>query len=90
MCYDLGDVPQGIAGSEMEVLHVNKGEFQMTWGPYWMFYKCNKCKKKYKYSLEDIQSPRFGKCPTCKEEGKLVAESKDAPADAPDYEEVSL
>ena len=58
----------------------------MTWGPYWMFYKCGKCGKKFKSSLEDIQLPMFGRCPMCKEEAELVAESKDFPADALDYE----
>lgn len=61
----------------------------MTWGPYWMFYECQQCEKKYKYSLEDLQFPSFGKCPACKVEGKLVGESKESPADALDYEEVS-
>ncbi len=61
----------------------------MTWGPYWMFYTCETCGLKYKYSLEDIHLPKFGNCPTCKKEGKLVSESKDNPADALDYEEVS-
>jgi hypothetical protein len=54
-----------------------------------MFYQCKPCQKKYKYSLEDIHLPAFGKCPLCKVEGVLVAESKDLPADAHDYEEVS-
>jgi hypothetical protein len=54
-----------------------------------MFYKCGPCGKKYKYSLEEIHLPAFGNCPGCKIEGELVAESKDTPADAHDYEEVS-
>lgn len=61
----------------------------MTWGPYWMFYKCHKCENKFKYSFEDIHLPKFGKCPTCKEDAELVGETKDSPTDAQDYEEVS-
>lgn len=61
----------------------------MTWGPYWMFYKCGPCGKKFKYSFEEIHLPRFGECPVCKKEAKLVGESKNNPADATDYEEVS-
>jgi peptide subunit release factor 1 (eRF1) len=61
----------------------------MTWGPYWMFYKCEPCGKKYKYTLEEIHLKTFGNCPACKVEGKLVAESKNMPPDAEDYEEVS-
>jgi DNA-directed RNA polymerase subunit RPC12/RpoP len=54
-----------------------------------MFYKCGTCGKKFKYSFEEIHLQKFGECPTCKKEGELVAESKNSPADAPDYEEVS-
>lgn len=62
----------------------------MTWGPYWMYYKCYKCQKKFKNSYEDIHLANFGKCPECKEDAELVGESKDNPADAQDYEEVSV
>lgn len=78
-----------IAPKVSDYLLANQGGFDMTWGPYWMFYKCTTCEKKYKYSLEEIQLPVFGKCPACKEEGELVGESKDCPPDASDYEEVS-
>jgi peptide subunit release factor 1 (eRF1) len=61
----------------------------MTWGPYWMFYKCEPCGKKYKYTLEEVHLPEFGFCPVCKKEGTLVAESKNMPSDAEAYEEVS-
>jgi predicted Zn-ribbon and HTH transcriptional regulator len=54
-----------------------------------MFYTCGQCGKKYKYSFEDIHLPAFGKCPACKIEGKLVGETKELPADAQDYEEIS-
>ena len=60
----------------------------MTWGAYWMFYTCPQCGKKYKYDLEDVQSPTFGFCPECKIEGELTAESKTYPADALEYEEI--
>lgn len=61
----------------------------MTWGPYWMFYKCSQCGKKFKYSFEDIHLPVFGKCPACEVEGELMGETKAAPTDAQEYDEVS-
>ena len=61
----------------------------MTWGPYWMYYQCKKCGKKYRYEL-DIMSDddTFGKCPACGGDGALKAETKDFPSDADDYEVV--
>ena len=58
----------------------------MTWGAYYMFYRCPKCGKKFKYTLEDMTKPWFGKCPDCQQDGELVGETKELPADAEDYE----
>lgn len=49
----------------------------MTWGSYWMFFNCPKCGKKYRWALEELPDPLFGKCPDCRIDGKLVAETKD-------------
>lgn len=61
----------------------------MTWGPYWMFYQCESCNKKYRYSLEDLECKSFGACPNCGLQGKLVAESKDNPESPEFYDIVS-
>lgn len=59
----------------------------MTWGPYWMFYVCPECGTRFKYTLENISEDYFGKCISCGAEGTLVAESRDMPKDAEDYED---
>lgn len=39
----------------------------MTWGPYFMYYICPKCGKKFKYALDMLacEADTFGKCPQC-------------------------
>ncbi len=59
----------------------------MTWGPYWMFYICPNCGKKFKYTLDNLADEEFGKCPGCGTEGEFVAETRDMPEDALDYED---
>ena len=59
----------------------------MTWGAYWLFYKCPKCGKKFKHALETMTESYFGKCPVCGEDGILVSETKDRPKDADEYED---
>lgn len=59
----------------------------MTWGPYWMFYICPECGKKFKYTLDNISDAEFGKCIACGAEGKLVAESREMPDDPESFED---
>lgn len=47
----------------------------MSWGGYWMFYVCPKCKEKFRYELGYLDKKDFGKCPKCKGIGDLVGES---------------
>ncbi len=62
----------------------------MSWGVFWMFYRCPACGKKFKSGTDTITDPSFGKCPVCHTEGVLVAESGDTyPADANDYEDTA-
>lgn len=46
----------------------------MTWGSLYFYYECENCKKKYKYSFNELSEygEDFGKCPDCKTEGKLI------------------
>jgi rRNA maturation endonuclease Nob1 len=44
-----------------------------------MFYYCDSCDKKYRFTLEDMECKNFGNCPICGQKGKLQAESKDRP-----------
>lgn len=60
----------------------------MSWGPYWMFYKCQKCGKLFRNELEEMNEKKFGKCPICQGDGALVAESKEYPDNADEYEAV--
>lgn len=52
-----------------------------------MFYVCPECGTRFKYTLENISEDYFGKCINCGAEGTLVAESRDMPKDAEDYED---
>lgn len=62
----------------------------MSWGVYWMFYRCPNCGKKFKSGADTITEPTFGRCPTCGAEGVLVGESgKFNPPDANDYEDTA-
>jgi diphthamide biosynthesis protein 3 len=60
----------------------------MTWGPYWMFYRCPACGKKFRHELDGTADDRFGVCPNCGAKAELTGESKSTPADATDYETV--
>ena len=58
----------------------------MSWGAYWMYYDCKNCGTHYRWTLDYLSDPDFGRCPNCGEENVLVAESKDLkPEDAGKY-----
>lgn len=61
----------------------------MTWGPMFMYYRCDNCGKKFKYELDLMVAfgQRFGCCPKC---GTMGTFEKDGPRLADDniYEEV--
>ncbi len=60
----------------------------MSWGVYWLFYRCPVCGKRFKSGADTITDPAFGRCPACGAEGALVGESgKTVPPDANDYED---
>ena len=62
----------------------------MSWGAFWMFYRCPVCRKKFKYATDIIEQQNFGTCPICGSQGILVAESGASyPADANDYEDMA-
>ena len=49
----------------------------MSWGAYYMFYDCPQCKKKYRWSLDDINDTDFSNCPVCHIPGEFAGETKD-------------
>lgn len=49
----------------------------MTWGPYYFFYICPSCGKKYRWLLDDMSDPHFSECPDCKIPGTLSGETRD-------------
>lgn len=49
----------------------------MTWGPYFFFYECPECGKKYRWPLEDMNEDEFSRCPSCNAVGTLAGETKD-------------
>lgn len=60
----------------------------MSWGVYWMFYRCPRCGKTFKSGVDTITEPSFGACPACHIEGVLVGESgKEVPEDPYEYED---
>ena len=62
----------------------------MSWGVYWMFYRCPDCGKKFKSGADTITEAAFGRCPGCGTEGELVGESGGVcPPDAMDYEDTA-
>ena len=62
----------------------------MSWGVYWMFYRCPACGKKFKSGADTITEDSFGRCPACKAQGVLIGESgKVSPAGANDYEDTA-
>jgi diphthamide biosynthesis protein 3 len=63
----------------------------MSWGVFWMFYRCPKCGKMFKSGLDTITEREFGRCPECGAEGTLVAESgKTYPPDPERYADTAL
>ena len=48
----------------------------MSWGALYFYYKCNKCGKLFKYSIDLIPEfgNEFGNCPVCKEKGEFLKE----------------
>ena len=62
----------------------------MSWGIFWMFYRCPSCGKQFKSGLDTVQEPEFGKCPVCHTAGELVGESgKNYPPDADAFEDTA-
>ncbi|MDE6955876.1 MAG: hypothetical protein K2P18_08965 [Oscillospiraceae bacterium] len=62
----------------------------MSWGVYWMFYRCPACGRKFKSGADTITAPSFGVCPACRTEGELIGESGGFnPPDANDYEDTA-
>lgn len=49
----------------------------MTWGPYYFFYNCPNCGKKYRWSIDEMDYREFSHCPNCQTPGELVGETKD-------------
>jgi|GEM_PF-353675 len=49
----------------------------MTWGPYYFFYICSKCGKRYRWILDDMSEADFSNCPECHIPGELVGETRD-------------
>lgn len=61
----------------------------MTWGAMYMCYECPKCGKKFRSAIDLIADlgPKFGRCPVCDTEGKLVKEGPIS-KEISEYEEV--
>ena len=57
----------------------------MSWGAYWMYYRCPACGSKYRWDLTALSNPEFGRCPDCGAEGALEGESKALPPDPDSY-----
>lgn len=63
----------------------------MTWGPYYFFYECPECGKKFRWCLDDMNESSFSQCPACHTEGHLIGETKElvqGDARFVDYEDV--
>ena len=62
----------------------------MSWGVYWMFYRCPACQAKFKSGADTITEASFGCCPRCHTEGELVGESGKHPPENPnEYEDTA-
>lgn len=62
----------------------------MSWGAYWMFYRCPDCGKLFKSATDTITDPAFGRCLCCGAVGTLVGESgKLPPENQNDYEDTN-
>jgi len=61
----------------------------MTWGALYMYYRCPKCGKKFKYALDVLPEfgDDFGHCPDCGTMGVYEKEGARTPDDL-DYFEV--
>lgn len=61
----------------------------MTWGALYMYYKCPKCGKQFKYATDLMAEfgNEFGCCPVCGAAGTYVKEGAVQPDDL-EYEEV--
>lgn len=61
----------------------------MTWGALYMYYKCPKCNKQFKYAIDLIGEfgDEFGCCPQCGQMGTYVKEGPRLSDDL-EYEEV--
>lgn len=61
----------------------------MSYGAYFMFYQCQKCGKKFKYSLDADKQELFGQCDVCHVVGTIVGEGCNEPDNKMEYEDIS-
>ncbi|AYD40200.1 excinuclease ATPase subunit [Clostridium fermenticellae] len=61
----------------------------MSYGAYFMYYKCPKCGKKFKYSLDADKQDVFGQCDICHVSGVLIGEGCNEPENKIEYEDIS-
>ena len=62
----------------------------MSWGVYWMYYRCPTCQARFKSGADTITDAAFGRCPRCGADGLLVGESgKVIPPEDRDYEDTA-
>ncbi|KZL89231.1 hypothetical protein [Clostridium magnum] len=61
----------------------------MSYGAYFMYYKCPKCGKRFKYCLDAEKQNEFGQCDTCHAVGVLVGEGCKEPDNNMEYEDIS-
>ncbi len=47
----------------------------MSWGAFWMYYKCPQCGKTFKNQMDSISEPDFGHCVHCDIDATFVGES---------------
>ncbi len=61
----------------------------MSWGALYMYYRCPKCNKLFKYATDliTVYGDEYGYCPDCNIMGKYVTEGARIPDDLK-YEEV--
>ncbi len=51
----------------------------MSWGPYWMYYKCGKCGIHFKSQLDGIEEKGFGICKKCNCQADFMGERGSEP-----------
>ena len=61
----------------------------MSWGTFWMYYRCPACGSKFSWDLQTMTNPDFGHCPVCDTEGILEGESSHLPDHPEDYPDCS-